>query len=890
MKKGSKKLNAMLLIVCMIVTAFAVVSLPVVADENINVDLAIDYVGAWMEPPTDDSIFNIRSDTGTPFYFGDTDAELTIRIVNRDGANPVFGVDVTLEIVSSIITDIPQNTDPGAPYDILAGGSQDYEFLIDIGTSETPGYFDLRFDIDYEKPLANPLDEDDVEIQIYISSIFDNTGTPDTHEDLPNILETDGGNGYFEDFEEMQEGQITLTRFSGFTISDVRTDLDVSVTGQNIDVSGGQNIALNPSPGGTFIVLYRLDVGMPPPTPRQVVVPGIYTGDLEIQYVRDDTGETITEQARDIDLTVDYTPRVTVMLESALTLNQGDLTADFNVRFYNEGNVDLSRLWIWSDEPDPAGDWWDLTFHHYENDDDTYGPQVEIGDLNRGSYSSYIPTTVAADPRAPNGTHRLPFQWNAWYYEDGSTGDATRWVEVGGFMWNNDMMTRTPMVGRLYEDGNEDMSYDAGEAIEDVWTGAYVDIVVLDDNGVTMEAFIATSLNAGFFGDITYTTITVELYNMELVTYNDLECRLRVGSGQPFLNPADHTAQYLENDPLMSTTIGPWPATLDIPFTVDINVAWWQSNSLTPGVYMVDMMVDGTNDDEEVRYSDNLVPVRVSIDGFGPELFATMVNYEEIKPGETFTLSISIKNFGDDTAREVDAYLRADFVSGWTILDQFTTSIGSYAGEGDAPVGDASWGWVTDFSTYTSFNRSHDIRPAEIGVDNVPQIVELYDWISRRETPPQGVILWIHLNRLGPGENQTFVFEMVSDVNMVEGMAYYETLELYYVDAIEGDTYGPHGPPFETHYTPPQEVLIRAGKGEKYTGEEDFDYTFVLYALILYALGGRGGGRESKSEEPYEPYTEDYNYEPPEEEPMPEEDLGPPEPEEKPPEEEKPLE
>jgi hypothetical protein len=142
---------------------------------------------------------------------------------------------------------------------------------------------------------------------------------------------------------------------------------------------------------------------------------------------------------------------------------------------------------------------------------------------------------------------------------------------------------------------------------------------------------------------------------------------------------------------------------------------------------------------------------------------------------------------------------------------------------------------------------------------------------------------------------------MVSDVNMVEGMAYYETLELYYADSV-GETYGPDPTnPAIDHYTPPQQVLIRAGKGEKYTGEEDFDYTFVLYALIFliiafiifligYALGGRGGGRE-RTEEPYEPYTEDYSYEPPEEEPTPEEDLGPPEPEEKPPEEEeKPLE
>jgi hypothetical protein len=278
----------------------------------------------------------------------------------------------------------------------------------------------------------------------------------------------------------------------------------------------------------------------------------------------------------------------------------------------------------------------------------------------------------------------------------------------------------------------------------------------------------------------------------------------------------------------------------------------------------------------------------MEIRGFGPELFATVVDYGDIEPGKEFTLTVTITNFGDDTARDVNAYLRADFVTGWTIVDQFVTSISSYGGNnwfGGGDVGDASWGWETDWRSYDKFNRSNSVSPGDIGVDNVPQIVELNDWIKRRETPPQGKVLWIHLNRLEAGEEYVFTFEMISDVNMVKGMAYYETLDLYYVDS-NGRTYGPPGSG-ANEIIEGQQVLIRSGKGDKYTGEEEMDWSVVLYAIIFliialivfligFALGGKGGRPAETREEPYKPFEEE-EYKPPEEE------IAPPPPEEKPP-------
>jgi hypothetical protein len=899
MKNGSKKLNAMLLIVCMIVTAFAVVSLSVGADEDPGPgsDDQADLEALWSDTYMEDDpalsavdepiIFNY--DGGNMYLLGNDDDAVIITIDNTGGDN-LDNVVATLS-GSGIIT-IEDGTDsPAGTW--FSGTTETFNFLIDIGDSgDVETTTPLTLNIDYEIAAVDYTDT--FNFDIFISSRFDNDNSAierDIHDDLPNILENTmvDPDIEFEYGVDMQEGLVTLTNYGPDSIWDIET----TISGMASEIDLKNNDATDPGPvgaGNQFTMRYRLEVPLNNANPTD---PGYYGGNMEIVYSRTVAGidKVITENPRPIELTVDYTPRLTA--SGTKIINQWDTEATWTVTFRNEGNVELIAA-------APDGDWFDVTMHHYENDDATFMPEIDIGTLSAGAVSSTVSVRVAPNLWVPDGMHRIPFNWNGWYYDDSSTGNPSEWIEVGGLMYDHDGDSDTPEEGLLYRDNDESGSFSGGDSIlEGMWDGAFSDITVNDTNGLSFSATLDGLIDAS--GKVTSQVLEVDIYNSELVDYTDLSVELEVGAGTPFLAPGNPGASRVEMDPGSSDDSIDDQDSATVYFIVDVNAAWWQANSVAPNTYMVTIYVDATNDDTEERFEDEAFDVAMEILGFGPELFAEMVSYTEIDPGENFTLSITVYNYGDDVAREVDAYLRADFVSGWAIVDQFTTSIGSYAGEGDAPIGDASWGWVTDFSTYTSFNRSHDIRPSEIGVDNVPQIVELYDWISRRETPPQGVILWIHLDRLDPDASHTFTFNMISDVNMVEGMAYYETLELYYVDST-GDTYGPHGMPMEDHYTPPQEVLIRAGKGEKYTGEEDFDYTFVLYALIFliiafiifligYALGGRGGGRESKSEEPYEPYTEDYSYEPPEEESMPEEDLGPPEPEEKPPEEvEKPLE
>lgn len=888
MKGGKRKFNAIFLVVCLFVSAFvAMASIPAMAHENVGGDIRANWVDSWMEeqpelPAAVDKLiqFNYDSSGGDAYHLGDEDVAVWITLYNSDNTDEIYVGDATLESNNALFTPNQDEDDGNTIWDL---GSYTFQFTIDIGTSGQVNtlYADaLRLRLEnMEQPTGTSIGDETFDFDIYVSSVFDDDfpdSDADEHEDLPYIDETDS-DPEFEAGVDMQEGEIWLTEYASYDITDVEGTLSTFPSG--ISPTGNYDTAVNPGGGGTFNLVWRFDV-------TSGTDPGEYSMDIAFQYIRDDTGETINEAARPTGLIVDFTPRVTASLASPVEIDQMDLTATLDVIFTNDGNVDLLDLVVM---PDVDGDWLDVKFHHYENDDDVYVTEMDIGDLDVGDSSSAVEVVIAANMMLPNGTHRLPFAWNAWYFQTRVTGLETRWIEIGGLMYNHDGNSATEEVGLVYEDVNENGIYDFGDILlEPVWEGAYVDFTVIDDTP-TLEAFMFDVVEAGVGGDVTYTTIEIILFNREMVDYKDLEVELEVGPNSPFLDPADHTATRLMMHPMSDTDLDS-EDTAEIYFTVDVNAAWWQTDAEKPGTHEVRLWVDATNDYDETRFYDQEVMVDVNIDGFGPELFAYGVSYDKITPGKPFTLDISIMNYGDDIARDVNVYLRADFVSGWSIVDQFVTSISSYEVLGNDNIGDASWGWVSDWDEYIYFNRSNEIMPNDLDVDNIPEMVEIYDWIKRRETPPQGVVLWIHLNRLGPGNNHTFTFEMQSDVNMVEGMAYYTTLELYYVDS-NGETYGPNDWDYD-YYTPPQQVLVRTkGEGEKYTAkEEPIDPAVVLYAVIFviiafiifiigYALGRGAKGGEPRREEPYRPYEDEEDYGPPLEE-----EGEPPLPEEKPPE------
>lgn len=935
------KTKAVFLALCMVVSAFALVLPTVTAHETAGsgsdeeVRLVVMWIDDWMEDdpgviPTDEQvIFNYDNTLGSMYYLGDTEANVQIQVWLDDTDN-LDNVVCTLQ--ASGVVSIVDGTD--SPAGVWNGGNTEtFDFTVDIGTSDQVEMaYPLTLTIDYDDITSGQNNQQDTfDLEIFISSIFDDASTAaqrDIHDDLP-MLDENVGDTAFEAGETFQEGVLTLEDFASGSVTDLTATFDDPGTADGFPAEIGftdqQTSAVIPTfnepppPGASQDIQWWIDVA-------PGFDPGVYSSNIDFTYTRN--GQVCTEEDHTVDLAVDYTP-VVIADATVPDIAQGDKSVTIDVTFQNVGNCDLIEAWIRMSEISisAANDEFLFTpLDHYEGTTKkvTEWYQLDIGADDRFTFSDTETSTAVTiskevDWMIPPGDHKVLFEWMGWYFNDGRLGDPSEFqhvVQTWGTEADDDAVMHNPQMWKdeagngLYPDdplanggvGNDVLDGDPWQDGAYIWitsTDTDLDLVawLSDDGGDPIDLFAGYESGPGNDdNDVSFREIYVTFENQEMVAFKEMVVTLATGPGQPFLNPVDHALTSVDMYiPDSDDDIDEDGGQATFAFFVDINVAWWQSDAQTPGVYEVPATVEATNEDTGVRITPTTLDVMMNINGFGPELFASMLTTTDFKNvGDEFTLSVEITNYGDDIAREVDAYLMAPFVSGWTILDQFSTSISSYGGTG-ANVGDASWGWSQDqwhmyWVQNTQWNRSNDIKPSDVGVDNVPQIVELYDWIKRRESPPQGELVWMHLDRLGPGETYTFVFNMVSDVNMVEGMVYYVTLDLYYVDS-NGNTYGPHGPmgilQQEDIYTPPQELLIRKGKGTEYAGEEELDLAVVIAGIIIaivilifFLLGTFIGGR-GKSEGRYEPDT----YSPPggEYEPdMPPEggDEGPPFPEE----------
>jgi hypothetical protein len=89
------------------------------------------------------------------------------------------------------------------------------------------------------------------------------------------------------------------------------------------------------------------------------------------------------------------------------------------------------------------------------------------------------------------------------------------------------------------------------------------------------------------------------------------------------------------------------------------------------GVYMVPVTITGINKNMGEVVS-TVIDARITIRGIGPQIEVTTVEPETVKAGAEFTLTITLTNIGDDTARNIIIN------SGW-MGDQQTTVDGNYA-------------------------------------------------------------------------------------------------------------------------------------------------------------------------------------------------------------------
>jgi hypothetical protein len=828
----------------------------------------------------------ITQDTLTSTYYpGEQNVAFRITIANTAGGSETDNAQIdscNLYIQTGTVRDENGNavTSPISNWDndkdewggnIANGGSHSFGvFQFDIADNAQPGTYNLTIDL----------------------SFTDHDGTP-------------SGTQHFT-------GYVLFTIANNIAVSDAYPDLYAGQTFTDlyIDVSGHWNnvdhlyLNLSNIPDGiTFdnpsgwtsthtlpaTLGYKVTVAKDMPA-------GVYTMDYTVQYYNPDN-EWCTETGT-LHVTVGFTPVIEAQFTgNNITVTQGDASIPaMGVTFTNTGNVPLRDITI---KLDYDGNYFYSGTTYYEGAEgsgdqnpvqvtDVHIDSLDVGATAQGSWF------VALNSHVQAGQHRLLFDWTATYYDNGSTGNPTSYVDVSMQWWDDDWDDSTPMVPEIRM---------GGPWISPWIAGPYVMVGVVDnhpdfsagkiENRDTGDDYIDLSSD-----NLVNVEIGSRIHNLELSRFTDLKATLQVGNGTPFLNPLDHSATTVENDVTDSDNVINPDGYANMYWYVDIDP------NTHPNTYSVNITLSGRNVDT-TEYMTTTIQAVVEIRGFGPELVVDGVTTGNITPGQIFYLNLTVTNKGDDTARDVFVSIPGHIGYNWDVIDGFVSAISSnnankvvvvpngvYENESITipGTGHLSYEYIEDGSLNKTQSKNTEfsgVTLEKLNITDAKDIVDLALYIEGVFNSPTAEIWLLKADNVAPGQSIHLSFKMKTNVNMVEGRPYDIKVVMSYTDS-HGNGPNPNlrtqditirttNPGTAYHSMPTQE------KAGKLTNQQMMILLVIILVILAIiagvALAGRGG--KKKKEEPvYGAPAVEESYEPavtesPEtEEPAPEEITG----------------
>ncbi len=683
--------------------------------------------------------------------------------------------------------------------------------------------------------------------------------------DVADVDATDSDNLWAG--ELFQEFSVNVANDGGELLDDASLTLSGLPTGVTLRDSTAR-IPDGIAVGDNEDFFYRVDV-------EWDVAPGIYPIDYTLEATRD--GVDVTEIG-EIDLVVDFTPKIQASITEEIIIEQGTITETIEVTFENVGNVPLNEVYIGLV---PGGDYFPVAVDHYEYGDEVYPMHQYVGDMGIGGDTT-LEFGTGFHRFIQEGTHMLQFRWDAWYYDDGATGEATRYYHVG-VDWIDD----NPDYGLLYDVVEDNHMYDEPAGDDEIfspWIAPHIFMDVVDEV-IDMEGFVDDSVE--LLGDITYIELEVTLQNFELVPFRDLEVILNVGEGTPFLNPVDRTLDTVAMHRGDSAdSIGAYnlltgnPGEADIVFYVSVNSEYVTDtlhglNHAYLGSMVITSMIN-ENTLEEV--TDQTIPLSGEVRGFGPRVVVEgEFSDNRVIAGEVFDLNYTIANHGDDIARDTWITMQPNLYNNedWRIHNGFIRAIASDA-EMEVTFGEDFEGRMTNKST-----RYTEVTLETLSIDSAKEIVDLHMYVEGALSSPQPYVWVLYVGEIAPGDEVTVTFEMVSDRDMQIGKPYQETI---FIECIDTD-----GQEWEWEY--PLTIRTRE-KGESYepeagmfgTGADAATMMMLLLVIILvivvaiFVVSRKGGKHKAEKvpeatepefepEPAPEPYEEPEPFEEPFEEP-----------------------
>jgi hypothetical protein len=351
--------------------------------------------------------------------------------------------------------------------------------------------------------------------------------------------------------------------------------------------------------------------------------PGTYEGTYTLMCKNSD--DIVCTETGTMDYYVGCLPMVSIDLYDDL-IDQGTTTATLDLSFENTGNVALYEVEVRID--DISGAFMFTKADHFVGDEMEGDPWIKLADKMEISERANVQVEVALDRYIPMGTHKILLDFKGFYFDSLEmvhTITASYWTQ-----------TTDGVVPVVYFDG----SYNILDPDETQFDGTYFKVDVRD---MTMDVSVTCRNVPSMGSQVVDKTLDLVVENYGNIDFSNVVLRMETNTEEtPFINCVDSNAELSEEVKLPGTL---WAGTKAY---VELHVSF--KPTARADIYMVPVTITGVNVQEGTLIS-TIVNARVTVRGIGPVLEISDVSPAEIDAGEDFTLSLTVSNIGDDTAR-----------------------------------------------------------------------------------------------------------------------------------------------------------------------------------------------------------------------------------------------
>ncbi len=372
-------------------------------------------------------------------------------------------------------------------------------------------------------------------------------------------------------------------------------------------------------------------------------LPGVYSFKCTVDYTVD--GQRVHDTA---DVNVTVKPLGTIEMSSDVSqIDRGISTMNISFSFTNTGNVNLTDLKIRLDQV--SKDYFIIPqeVERYEGDTPIYKDEwVSIGDVSMSQTASKV-IKIIIDSHLPAGKHKVLFDFKA-SFENGTVQSEWTWHSSPD---NGSSAHYMPYWYGEVKGASFNYQPDDSKTLHD---GAYVMFDVVGDV-FDMEITPSWGLSQSTASLIREeNTLSFTVQNNEARNYRDLSFFVATGSSSPFVNTKNAAAAWSEPYNVSRLYGGS---------SVGITIQVKMRAGTVAGYYDVPMKVTAT-DIAGGNTVENEVTTRMLITGSGANPVITEISAGDIKAGKTFTVTVNVRNTGDDVARNLQVNLAVQSLLG----------------------------------------------------------------------------------------------------------------------------------------------------------------------------------------------------------------------------------